>query len=265
MWVFCCGMRRSGSTLQFQLAARIVEAERLGKRVEWIRPQDFPIVREKYRDFEGLKVFKSHIYTPEIGREFEERNAIGIYIYRDIRDAFVSQKTKDKSSFHAMWLQNFLEASMKNYYAWKRLPGMLVSRYEDVMRDLPREVQRIAGHLGVQYDAERSTKIAEEYSLERQRERIAKSTPGNLQHHQHATFDSKELLHLNHIHSGEAERWRRELSPRQTELVQRKARNWLLENGYELQDAKLSSADLAWMWIMDVAARIVKRTYYRQD
>ena len=67
MWIFCCGMRRSGSTLQYQLTARIVEEEGIGKRVEWVKPADFPVLREKYKDYEGLKVFKSHIYTSEIG------------------------------------------------------------------------------------------------------------------------------------------------------------------------------------------------------
>ena len=113
MWVFCCGMRRSGSTLQYQLTARIAEEEAVGKRVEWVEPADFPVLRERYKDYNGLKVFKSHIYTPEMGEEFEKKNALGVYIYRDIRDAFVSQYTKNNIGFHTMWLQNFLEIAIE--------------------------------------------------------------------------------------------------------------------------------------------------------
>ena len=109
MWVFCCGMMRSGSTLQFQLAARIAEETGLGKRIEWIKAQDFSLAREKYKNYKGLKIFKSHIYTEEMGREFSRNNAMGVYIYRDIRDAFLSQQTKDKANFATLISQDFLK------------------------------------------------------------------------------------------------------------------------------------------------------------
>lgn len=265
MWVFCCGMRRSGSTLQFQLTARIAEEEGVGKRIEWVKPEEFPVVREKYKNYKGLKVFKSHIYTPEIGTEFKNQNAMGVYIYRDIRDAFLSQKSKDKVSFSTMWMQNFLESAIKNYYEWTGLPRMLVSKYEDVMGDLPLEVQRIAAHLGIDYGEEKSRKIAEEYTLERQKDRIEKSSDENLQHHQKATFDRKELLHVNHIYSGESERWRREMTPWQTTLIEKKTGKWLVQNGYALNEANLSSVDQARVWIMNLTDKLVKAAYYRNN
>ena len=46
MWVFCCGMQRSGSTLQYQIAARLVEQAGLGQRLEWVEPGRFPELRE---------------------------------------------------------------------------------------------------------------------------------------------------------------------------------------------------------------------------
>ena len=35
MIIFCAGMYRSGSTLQYQVASELVEKNKLGKRVEW--------------------------------------------------------------------------------------------------------------------------------------------------------------------------------------------------------------------------------------
>ena len=262
MWVFCCGMRRSGSTLQFQLAARIAEEAGVGKRIEWVQPSDFPIVREKYKDYPGLKVFKSHVYTPEMGAEFQRRNAMGVYIYRDIRDAFVSQKNKNGSTFIAMWMQNFLEGAMDNYYKWTGLPRMLISKYEDVMPDLTKEVQRIAHHLGVNYDESKSRQIADEYTLERQKERIAASPKARLQHYKQATFDSTELLHVNHISSGEIERWRTELAPWQISLIERNAGSWLTQNGYRLSGKELTYTEQIQASATNSFARVWKAVYY---
>ena len=39
MWIFCCGMERSGSTVQFQISAQLVEDAGLGKRVEWVKAE----------------------------------------------------------------------------------------------------------------------------------------------------------------------------------------------------------------------------------
>jgi len=266
MWVFCCGMRRSGSTLQYQLAARIVEEEGIGKRIEWVRPEDFPIIKEKYKDYKGLKIFKSHIYTPEIGAEFKNQNAVGVYIYRDIRDAFLSQKSKSKVNFSVMWVQNFLNSAIKNYYAWTSQPGMHVSKYEEVVDNLPLEVQRIATHLGITYEESKCNKIAEEYSLERQKERIGIATSdANLQHHKEATFDPNELLHANHISSGKVERWKREMLPWQTKLIENKTGDWLIKNGYSLNNADLGMFDWARAWSLQIAANLVKIFYYRNN
>jgi hypothetical protein len=256
-------MRRSGSTLQFQLAARLAEDAGVGRRIEWVRPEDFPIVRDKYKGYSGLKVFKSHIHTPEMAVEFQQRNAMGVYIYRDIRDAFVSQKDKNRASFTAMWMQNFLESALKNYELWTSLPRVLVSKYEEVMGDLGREVGRVAAHLGIPCDEARSRKIAEEYTLERQKERIANSPRGQLQQHDKTVFDSKELLHRNHISSGESERWRGELAPWQIALVEKRAGRWLVEHGYRLSAARLGPVDQSRVWLMHTAARFLRPIYYR--
>ena len=64
MWIFCGGMPRSGSTLQFQLTAHLVELAGLGMRVDWVRAAEFPKLREKYAARGGWKVLKTHACTP---------------------------------------------------------------------------------------------------------------------------------------------------------------------------------------------------------
>ena len=67
-YVICCGMRRSGSTLQYQLAKAILAAARV-----------------------DCQVLKTHRMTAEQKRWITAGDAKCLYIYRDIRDVVVSQ------------------------------------------------------------------------------------------------------------------------------------------------------------------------------
>lgn len=235
MWVFCCGMQRSGSTLQFQIAARLVEQAGLGKRVEWVEPDRFPELRERYAEVPGLKVFKNHVCTDEMAAEFARGNAVGIYSYRDPRDVFVSNIKKYASSFEQLWCGGFLETSLWNYRRWTRLPRVLVSRYETMIGDPAAEVQRIAAHLGIALDAQTRLRIAGEYSMEKQRQRIAGFAAGTLKDgYAGARYDPESMLHADHIQGGVVGGWRGRLTTGELALIETAAAGWLREHGYEL-------------------------------
>ena len=72
MWVFCCGMQRSASTLQFQIAAELVERAGLGERVGWVRPEQFPRLLDKHGSDGKWKVFISS----RLGAAFERSSSV---------------------------------------------------------------------------------------------------------------------------------------------------------------------------------------------
>lgn len=237
MWIFCCGMQRSGSTLQYQLTAHLVESAGRGKRVDWVKPDEFPRLREQHAGYQGWKVFKNHVCTEEMASEFHRRNALGVYVFRDLRDVFVSTLTKYSTSFDKLWHESsFLEDSLRGFDRWRSLPGVLVSRYEEMIDDLPAEVRRIAAHLDIPVDHETSARIAAQYSIPTQLERIESAKrEGDLREgFTNARFNPHTLLHTDHISSGAVDRWAELLSPTQIALIEERARDWLWANGYEL-------------------------------
>jgi hypothetical protein len=243
MWVFCCGMQRSASTLQFQIAAELVERAGLGERVGWVRPEQFPRLLDKHGSDGKWKVFKNHVCTPEMAAEFERGAAIGIYSYRDVRDVMASVMRKYRATFDKIWDGGFLESCLDNYRRWTSLPGVLVSKYEEVMADLPSEVQRIAAHIGLPVDRGTAARIAASYTRDRQLERIDRSRKGpDLQRGTlpDVFFDPHTLLHTDHITSGETGGWKTMLSPDQAALIEAHARGWLLGHGYALSAGTLS-------------------------
>src|SRR5512140_348662 len=136
-------MRRAGSTLQFQLGARLVEEAGRGGRVDWAPPQEFPALRARYAEDPGWKVFKNHVCTTAMADELLAGRAIGLYIYRDLRDVMTSAMRKYDRSFEDLWDDGVLRGCLANFERWTRLPRVLVSRYEDVIADPATEVERI--------------------------------------------------------------------------------------------------------------------------
>jgi len=236
MWIFCCGMQRSGSTLQFQITARLVEEAGLGKRVEWVKAEHFSKLRKQHAVDQNWKVLKTHACSEKMAKEFDRQNAKGIYCYRDLRDAYVSCMRKHELTFEQLWETAFIETCLRQFHKWTALPGVLVSKYEMMMIDVPGEVQHIAAHLGISIDNEKCQQIASEYNLERQKERIedAKKEGKLKRAYGKAFFDPHTQLHANHIHSGEAGGWKSALSEEQIGKIEALAGDWLVAHGYEV-------------------------------
>lgn len=240
MWVFCCGMYRSASTLQFQITARLVKENQLGQQVGWIDANRFSEMRDAYANVEGLKVIKVHRCTPSIASEFMHNQAIGIYTFRDIRDVYVSSMSQRMKPFDSIWAEGFIENCLEEYSRWTQLPNVLISRYEEIIENLPKEVKRIANHIGISMDSQQYEAIAADYSLPSQQRRIEKFKQQLLQieldpndHRELVDYhDEENLLHLNHIASGKTERWKEHLSTQEVELVEQRVETWCAENGF---------------------------------
>jgi len=254
-------MQRSGSTLQFQIAARLVEEAGLGRRVEWVEPLKFPELRAKYADVPGMKVFKNHVCTDAMAAEFD-RGAVGLYSYRDLRDVFVSNMTKYASRFDQFWYAGFLDVTLRNDRRWTGLPRVLVSRYESMVSDLPAEVARIAAHLGIPLDADACLKIADEHSVEKQKRRIERSVEDGAlkQGYAGARYDPQSMLHTDHLQGGRVGGWRERLTEREAALLEGAAADWLQAHGYALSVPAPRRAAYA---LQDRARRVARRVLGR--
>jgi hypothetical protein len=240
MWVFCGGMFRSASTLQFQITARLVNDAGGGRQIGWIDAHRFRETSQRHTDESGFKVVKVHLCTEPIRAEFLRHNALGIYSFRDIRDVFSSYMKQRQKSFQFLWQEGFLETCLDNYQNWTSLPNVLVSTYEDMTERLPQEVHRIAQHLGINLSSATCQTIAADYSLEFQQQRIRHfrnqllQAPLNPNDHREIVdyHDEETLLHMNHIDSAKSGRWQNDLTVEEVALLEQAVRDWCSQNAY---------------------------------
>lgn len=234
-WLFCAGMIRSGSTLQFQLTSAIVERAGIGIRLPYSPESDFKKVQDHCSGEYKFQVLKVHVYTPALAKECIEHSAAVIYSYRDIRDVAVSAMRKFGLSFSELMGAKWLEQAITDYSQWMKCPLVSVSRYEDFTENITGEAEKINRFLGSPLAIADVCRLAADYSIERQRVQIdrIKERHGRSILPKEIIFDPVELLHHNHIHQGEIGGWRRQLSDSEKSLLTIRFSDWLEKNGYD--------------------------------
>ena len=236
-WVFCTGMIRSGSTLQFQLASSIVEHARVGQRMKYAPESEFETVLVRHIKSHGLKVFKAHVCTPALASAARAENSKVIYCYRDIRDVALSAMRKFNLSFDELIDAGWLDQAITDFRAWTTVQNVLVSRYEEMVLDLEVEVSRLAIFLGLNIEPDELKTLAQQFDIPAQLQRIhalkhkfRKRAKGS-----DIFFDEVELLHHNHIHKGEIGGWRHYLSAQQKDILTDRYHEWLCSMGYDFE------------------------------
>lgn len=228
MWVFCGGMQRSGSTLQYQLAARIVEAANAGQRVTWMPSGELDIRLKDYRG-PGIDVIKTHVPTQGVIDRVTDGFARALYIYRDLRDVIVSTMHRYGISFDRVWNEGMINNAVDYGRTWEGLPRVLTQRYEELSVNLLQGVDEICNHIGLNASMPDKVHIAAGHLIHRQRQRIGNIPKG-------IAWDQYELLHRRHISpaNGVSGQWRIALDNGQIKMVEQRYGGWLTGHGYRL-------------------------------
>ena len=234
MLIFCCGMMRSGSTVQYQIVTELIESRNLGISIGWISQFNATaakILEDAARRDDKMIVLKTHHYTAEAASLHERGLAKMIYSYRDLRDVVVSLGHQFYDSPEEVLSGSTVSRLLRNDYRWRHLPDILVSRYESIVDELPKEVLRIAHHLNISLTAQQAASIADKFSLARQRQRIGQlqlpSAPeaANI-------YDPVNQLHPGHIQSATVGQWQSVLSSSQVTALESAILSWLVDRGY---------------------------------
>lgn len=100
MWLIACGMNRSGSTLQYQIAVKVAQTQQNTQLVGWVATTQTAKVLGKAKDDTNTwYLAKLHDYDQEVDTFWNRLNPKALYIYRDIRDVVVSTMHMENWAF----------------------------------------------------------------------------------------------------------------------------------------------------------------------
>ena len=251
MWIFCCGMIRSGSTLQYQLTAEIVEKLGNGKRLGFVNNESFKELQKKEDPEKEMLVVKSHYFLQGANNCIKEGRGKAVYVYRDVRDVVPSFMNVSGASFGASVFA--MEKSLNEYKKWVNTEDILISKYEELVEDVKREVGRITEYLGLTLDDSIADEIAMKFSLQEQKKRIKQTNYKKIDEEigRENAPEPHSLLKKNHINSGESGQWNVALSRFQIGMIESIAYDWLKEKGYPI------SQNAFWRYSSNIFYRVV--------
>ncbi len=139
-WIFCGGMLRAGSTLQYQIASELIERSGLGVRSPYADPMSHEGALQAAVPKGISRTFKSHALTPSIMERLADGNAVALYSFRDLRDVIASQQQKNGWSLGERDLRALVADLLATDSAWRSLPRVHVVRYESMVTRLLEEV-----------------------------------------------------------------------------------------------------------------------------
>lgn len=151
--VLCCGMPRSASTLQYQLA--IFASERRGPTAArgWYDGTPLTELIAQVPDGETW-VYKVHNHRAEY--RFEEAAAAhdvrGLSTWRDVRKVVASYRELHAKSMWWVARTQVLEILIRDHRRWSEAPGVLMQSYAQLTDDTAVALAAIAEHLGVSLD-----------------------------------------------------------------------------------------------------------------
>jgi hypothetical protein len=234
MLVICCGMMRSGSTLQYQIATALVEKMGKGIGIGEVRDANCRqlINAKPEHQMQVLKVHQLR-HLKGVKEALEQDEAKCIYSYRDIRDVTTSLIRMRKSTFEKVTFQTQeIKECINDFYAWTSLKNVLVSRYEEMTKDLTNEVMKISHHLGLNCSLEEAQELANEFSLKKQKMRIEQWQAQQIK--ESVYYDPKTLLHANHINSDGKQNNSIKLTSLQIAYLDNMAEKWLKSQSYPI-------------------------------
>lgn len=168
-YVFACGMRRSGSTLQYHLALTLLERHGGGEGVWYVKPGEFAQRRAEWDTRPGTKVVKVHHVAPAIADELSGGRSKGVYVWRDPRDVVVSVTLRARyqgkhSLDNEIFVAEFFQQLERDFTFWTGQRGMYVTTYATLVDDVPGEVRALARHLGLTVTEAEARQIARRHT-----------------------------------------------------------------------------------------------------
>lgn len=233
-WIICAGMLRSGSTLQFNIAAEIVERAEVGRRERHIENHECYF---SHAELEETIVLKSHLLTPEIRGLLTKDEVKVLLTYRDVRDVVASWQAKTRTQLNNEDAILFADMAVSQFNSWDEIDPSIVyrSRYEDFIENLDQEIKNIADFFKIQLTQELVDDIANSVSVETMKNIMKSSTKEHLTTSGAFTWNSRTLVHIDHLNGGTVGRYKTDLPLDLQMILADRYSDWLSSLGYEVE------------------------------
>lgn len=233
--IICNGINRSGSTWSYLIAKELLSNQKFVD-LGYLEGEELAKI-DNHTNGEPI-LLKTHYYDDKL---LKYQNLKLIYTHRDMRGIYVSLMKKNEVGFERVHSYEFLERAVDDYSSWTEVGDILKVSYDGIVSKTTEEVLNIAHYLEINIAREEAEKIAADYSIENNKERIRESRKGLIPKIKillnkigilKNVKNENTLLHINHITDSRDNNWSSILSDKQLEAIIKKYADWMKVNGY---------------------------------
>jgi len=217
-----CGAPRSGSTVLNILINKIILLKISNSDSYCNNETDYI---SKLQMTDRLHLSKTHVYSHLIAQRIIDKQSIGFFTHRDIRDVIVSYLQKG-------WIKNvdeFINGSKIKYYTfdailYAKTKNMTIISYEDLIHNRKDIIKLIALKLDVTLSSNELNEIYRKSSVDYVANMMNKLTysKGNIKKHNPSTG-----LHEDHINDPSIGKWKTYLTDEEIKRINNSAIEYL--------------------------------------
>jgi hypothetical protein len=227
-------MLRSGSTLQYNVAASLLELNGPLTRAGFLGDFRKPEARAKLDAMKaapGWTIVKTH--EAPLERGFYDDRVRVLFSYRDVRDIAASIKKKWAYPFEQ--ILSDIDAMIEIERAFGDIPNVLVQSYDKLYADLPAATREIADFLGVHATEVDIQTIAAGQAIEKQAESRGGVLSKLMGLVKRKSYDQRTLLHPDHISAtgGRDGDWMNQFETGEIAVLNERFADWLHRHEYK--------------------------------
>ncbi len=213
--ILIAGMRRSGSTVAFQIAQRMVG----GKKYS-LGYTETP--SQLLKDDSPVHVAKTHSYLSQLAPAIKAKKIHVITTYRDPRDIAISMMNLRKKSFDEVMSKGHIQHAIEQQTLWENVEQANHLKYELFYEKLWMIPNLILNVLSIAISSKVVKEMLEEFSM-----------ANNKAHADKLTNMRPDLLTPGHVQDGSVGQWKGKLDDDQLNQIYAFAGEWMTEHGYE--------------------------------
>lgn len=212
--IVVCGMQRSGSTLLYNLIAKMIETKVKPGQGFFYYSHDYV---EKINQPNYFFLRKTHNYTVFLKRRIKNKSSLAFYSHRNLLDVLSSHKQKEWIKDVTSFVENgLLDQKVSEAILYGKLKNIILIPYQDLFLNKPMVVQKIAKLLNISLTESEVQQLVEATSIAKTKAKMSQlvfeNQGENLVNHNTG-------LHINHIADPTPDKWKEVLTTNEIDLI----------------------------------------------
>lgn len=226
--IICTGMPMSGYEFQYVIVKELLKENRNLIDLGWIEDQNLYKIYQEEKNSNRISILliKTSSYIPGIFDLIDKQDLIILNCYRDIRDIFSTLMFVEGKKFEDVFSKYVYNQLINEHDKWSSHRNSFSIKFENFLKNIPKEIKKIADHIDVKID---------QFGVEKIKQKLINES------HPNKDYGNMNISYL--INDGGSHKIA--LSDFQVGIIQYFSKNWLIIHNYPIKNT-INNYSIIW-------------------